>query len=156
MQALPEGSSLASLKLDLLRVVCSHEHFVTLNLPFGTPLSPSPPASPCPSIASSQGSAVSGSTLTDRSAFAELSPEYRQQHFLLGLLLSDLATVLHTSNPTLQGKAVNAVRNLLTSHDWDPRFTDLDAVRPRVATLYLPLVAVVVDALPCLYDWRAD
>ncbi|EEC02254.1 signal recognition particle receptor, putative [Ixodes scapularis] len=26
----------------------------------------------------------------------------------------------------------------------------------RVATLYLPLVAVVVDALPCLYDWRAD
>ncbi|KAG0420649.1 hypothetical protein HPB47_003371, partial [Ixodes persulcatus] len=122
MQALPEGSSLASLKLDLLRV----------------------------------GSAVSGSTLTDRSAFAELSPEYRQQHFLLGLLLSDLATVLHTSNPTLQGKAVNAVRNLLTSHDWDPRFTDLDAVRPRVATLYLPLVAVVVDALPCLYDWRAD
>uniref|UniRef100_A0A6B0VH54 Putative ph domain-containing protein n=1 Tax=Ixodes ricinus TaxID=34613 RepID=A0A6B0VH54_IXORI len=156
MQALPEGSSLASLKLDLLRVVCSHEHFVTLNLPFGTPLTPSPPASPCPSIASSQGSAVSGSTLTDRSAFAELSPEYRQQHFLLGLLLSDLATVLHTSNPTLQGKAVNAVRNLLTSHDWDPRFTDLDAVRPRVATLYLPLVAVVVDALPCLYDWRAD
>ncbi|XP_040062758.1 dedicator of cytokinesis protein 7 isoform X1 [Ixodes scapularis] len=156
MQALPEGSSLASLKLDLLRVVCSHEHFVTLNLPFGTPLTPSPPASPCPSIASSQGSAVSGSTLTDRSAFAELSPEYRQQHFLLGLLLSDLATVLHTSNPTLQGKAVNAVRNLLTSHDWDPRFNDLDAVRPRVATLYLPLVAVVVDALPCLYDWRAD
>ncbi|CAN8011055.1 unnamed protein product, partial [Ixodes pacificus] len=156
MQALPEGSSLASLKLDLLRVVCSHEHFVTLNLPFGTPLTPSPPASPCPSIASSQGSAVSGSTLTDRSAFAELSPEYRQQHFLLGLLLSHLATVLHTSNPTLQGKAVNAVRNLLTSHDWDPRFTDLDAVRPRVATLYLPLVAVVVDALPCLYDWRAD
>lgn len=101
MQALPEGSSLASLKLDLLRVVCSHEHFVTLNLPFGTPLTPSPPASPCPSIASSQGSAVSGSTLTDRSAFAELSPEYRQQHFLLGLLLSDLATVLHTRCPPL-------------------------------------------------------
>ncbi|CAN8004691.1 unnamed protein product, partial [Ixodes hexagonus] len=156
IQALPDASSLASLKLDFLRVVCSHEHFVTLNLPFATPLTPSPPTSPCPSIASSQGSAVSGSTLTDRSAFAELSPEFRQQHFLMGLVLSDLATVLQTCNPGLQGKAVNMVRNLLTSHDWDPRFTDLDAVRPRVATLYLPLVAVVVDALPCLFDWRSD
>ncbi|KAL3252390.1 hypothetical protein MRX96_017703 [Rhipicephalus microplus] len=157
IQSLPDASSLASLKLDFLRVLCSHEHFVTLNLPFATPLTPSPPTSPCPSIASSQGSVVSSSTLTDRgSAFAELSPEFRQQHFLVGLVLADLATTLQSSNSTLQAKAVNMARNLLTMHDWDPRFADLDVVRPRVAALYLPLIAVVVDALPCLFEWRPE
>ncbi|KAK8766565.1 hypothetical protein V5799_006661 [Amblyomma americanum] len=157
IQSLPDASSLAALKLDFLRVLCSHEHFVTLNLPFGTPLSPSPPTSPCPSIASSQGSVVSSSTLTDRGCtFAELSPEFRQQHFLVGLVLADLAINLQSSNSMLQAKAVNMVRNLLTVHDWDPRFTDLDTVRPRVAALYLPLIAVVVDALPCLFEWRPE
>ncbi|XP_075527914.1 dedicator of cytokinesis isoform X1 [Dermacentor variabilis] len=157
IQSLPDASSLASLKLDFLRVLCSHEHFVTLNLPFATPLTPSPATSPCPSIASSQGSVVSSSTLTDRgSAFAELSPEFRQQHFLVGLVLADLATTLQTSNSQLQAKAVNMARNLLTVHDWDPRFTDLDVVRPRVAALYLPLIAVVVDALPCLFEWQPE
>lgn len=49
-------------KLDFLRVVCSHEHFVALNLPFGTPYTAlSAPCSPTPSITSnhSQNSYIS-------------------------------------------------------------------------------------------------
>lgn len=52
-------------KLDFLRIVCSHEHFVALNLPFATPFtSSSAPCSPSPSINSnnSQYSLVSGPT----------------------------------------------------------------------------------------------
>lgn len=40
-------------KLDFLRIVCSHEHFVALNLPFGTPYTTlSAPCSPTPSVTS--------------------------------------------------------------------------------------------------------
>lgn len=40
-------------KLDFLRIVCSHEHFVALNLPFATPYTIiSAPCSPTPSTAS--------------------------------------------------------------------------------------------------------
>jgi hypothetical protein len=84
-------------QLDFLRIICSHEHFVALNLPFGTPFMPSSaPASPNPSIASStsQSSFISTLVGADRVNFAELSPDFRQQHFLVGLVLSDLAAVL--------------------------------------------------------------
>lgn len=30
----------------------------------------------------------------DKALFADLNPEFRQQHFLVGLVLSELATVL--------------------------------------------------------------
>lgn len=40
-------------KLDFLRIICSHEHFVALNLPFATPYTLiSAPCSPTPSVAS--------------------------------------------------------------------------------------------------------
>lgn len=40
-------------KLDFLRIVCSHEHFIALNLPFATPYTMiSAPCSPTPSTAS--------------------------------------------------------------------------------------------------------
>lgn len=92
---LADASSLISLKLDFLRIVCSHEHYVALNLPFGTTLTPSAPSSPSPSISSSTSQTSTG-TLIERCMFAELSNEYRIQHFLVGLALSDLATVFDT------------------------------------------------------------
>ena len=39
----------------------------------------------------------------------------------------------------------------MASHDSDPRFQDAD-VRARVATIYLPLLSTVMDALSQLYD----
>lgn len=76
-------------QLDFVRILCSHEHFVALNLPFGTPFMwSSAPASPTPSQASST------SVNRDKACFAELSYEYKQQHFLMGLVLTDLAIVL--------------------------------------------------------------
>lgn len=40
-------------KLDFLRIVCSHEHYVALNLPFATPYTMvSAPCSPTPSVTS--------------------------------------------------------------------------------------------------------
>lgn len=93
INALADATSLFTLKLDFLRIVCSHEHFVTLNLPLGIPLTPSAPSSPSPSTTSS-ASFSSNSTMLEKHIFTELSMEYRMQHFLIGLVLADLSTVL--------------------------------------------------------------
>lgn len=96
---LTDGTTLMLLRLDFLRIICSHEHFYPLNLPFGTPLTPSGGASsPTPSVVStnSQASYISTSTLTEKGMYYELTMEFRQQHFLVGLMLSDLTTALET------------------------------------------------------------
>ncbi|XP_068201997.1 dedicator of cytokinesis protein 7 isoform X2 [Palaemon carinicauda] len=155
---LPESVSLIDLKLDFVRIVCSHEHYVALNLPFCTPLSAlSAPSSPCPSIGSttSQSSFISTVVGGNRSAFTTLSNSFRQQHFLVGLILSDLATALDINNPSINARAVNTVRNILTSHDTDDRFTEPE-VRSRVAALYLPLINIVIDTLPQLHSFASN
>ncbi|XP_046985251.1 dedicator of cytokinesis protein 7 [Schistocerca americana] len=155
ISSLSDAACLINLKLDFLRIVCSHEHFVALNLPFGTPFTPSSaPSSPNPSISSSTSQSSFVSTLVggDLMSFADLSPAFRQQHFLIGLVLTDLATVLELQNPNLHFKVVNLVRNLLTYHDSDPRFAEPEC-RARVAALYLPFLGIVMDALPQLHGF---
>ncbi|XP_063863721.1 dedicator of cytokinesis protein 7-like isoform X4 [Scylla paramamosain] len=152
---LPDAAPLINLKLDFVRIVCCHEHFVALNLPFCTPLSAiSAPSSPCPSIGSttSQSSFISTVFGGDRSAFMVLSSSFRRQHFLVGLVLSDLSTALEINNPTIHGRAVNTIRNLLGSHDTDERYADPE-IKARVVALYLPLISIVVDALPQLHTF---
>lgn len=41
------------------------------------------------------------------------------------------------------------MRNLLASHDVDPRYQNRD-VKARIAKLYVPLIGIVIDALPQL------
>ncbi|KAL1374744.1 hypothetical protein pipiens_004834 [Culex pipiens pipiens] len=145
-------------KLDFLRIVCSHEHFVALNLPFGTPYTAlSAPCSPTPSVTSnnSQNSYVSAMAGIDKTLYAELSAEFRQQHFLVGLVLQELATVLDISNPPLHGKAIRCLRNLMTSHDLDSRYNEVEA-RARVAALYIPLLGIVMDTIPQLHTPAAE
>lgn len=62
---------------------------------------------------------------------------------------------MNNRSPGLHARAANLVRNLLTSHDYDVRYADANC-KARVATLYLPLIGVLLDALPHLYDWNAD
>ncbi|XP_059491152.1 dedicator of cytokinesis protein 7 isoform X2 [Neocloeon triangulifer] len=158
MMNLPDATGLIHLKSDLLRIVCSHEHFVALNLPFGTPFAPnSGPASPSPSVSSSNSQSSFLSTLVggDKSAYADLSPEFRQQHFLVGLILGELPVVFDTSNPHLHAKCVNMIRNLMTCHDCDPRYADPEC-KSRVAALYLPLLGIVMDCLGQLHTGPHD
>lgn len=52
-------------------------------------------------------------------------------------------------------KAVNNVRNLMTCHDTDPRFTEPES-KARVAALYLPLLVIVMDMLPQLHNCNLE
>uniref|UniRef100_A0A673YNF0 Dedicator of cytokinesis 6 n=1 Tax=Salmo trutta TaxID=8032 RepID=A0A673YNF0_SALTR len=150
-------SSLTALRMDFTRILCSHEHYVTLNLPCSTL---SPPASPSPSTSSttSQGSAFS-SMHQDQgvASMFELSVPFRQQHFLSGLLLTELSLILEPDGEGvffLHKKAISAVHSLMSSHDADPRYTD-PQVRTHIAQLYLPLIPIVMDTLPQLHDFTA-
>ncbi|XP_073686240.1 dedicator of cytokinesis protein 7 [Garra rufa] len=148
-------SSLTALRMDFIRIVCSHEHYVTLNLPCATL---SPPASPSPSTSSttSQSSAFS-SHVQDQGVVSmfELSVPFRQQHFLSGLLLVELSLVLEPDREGLfflHKKAISALHSLLCSHDADPRYID-PQVRSHIAQLYLPLIPIVMETLPQLHDF---
>ena len=74
-------------KFDLLRIVCSHEYFVALNLPLATPL-----FAPVLEIYNDENLYQED----DYGSMAQLSIRYRQQHYLAGLLLVELAYVLQT------------------------------------------------------------
>ncbi|XP_043955473.1 dedicator of cytokinesis protein 7-like isoform X5 [Gambusia affinis] len=149
------SSSLNALRMDFMRIVCSHEHYVILNLPCSTL---SPPASPSPSTSSttSQSSAFSGMVQDQGVAtMFEMSVPFRQQHFLSGLLLTELALILDPDGEGvffLHKKAICAIHSLLCSHDADPRYQD-PQVRAHVAQLYLPLLPIVMESLPQLHDF---
>uniref|UniRef100_A0A674DWM0 Dedicator of cytokinesis 7 n=1 Tax=Salmo trutta TaxID=8032 RepID=A0A674DWM0_SALTR len=147
-----QNPTLESLRLDLLRIVCSHEHYVTLNLPCSLL---TPPASPSPSVSSSSGFSTHAQDQKIANMF-ELSVPFREQHYLAGLVLSELAVIL---DPEAEGsvhcKVVSVVHNLLSSHDSDPRYADPE-VKARVAMLYLPLIGIVMETLPQLHDFTED
>uniref|UniRef100_A0A8C8FSV5 Dedicator of cytokinesis 6 n=1 Tax=Oncorhynchus tshawytscha TaxID=74940 RepID=A0A8C8FSV5_ONCTS len=144
-------SSLTALRMDFTRIVCSHEaNFKVLPLP-------PPTIHPSPSF--SQGSAFS-SMHQDQgvASMFELSVPFRQQHFLSGLLLTELSLILEPDGEGvffLHKKAISAVHSLMCSHDADPRYTD-PQVRAHIAQLYLPLIPIVMDSLPQLHDFTGE
>ncbi|KAH7727015.1 Dock6 protein [Aphelenchoides avenae] len=187
-------TSLMVLKLEFMRIVCSHEHFAIHNIPFDVPTSANappgsglptfktstsmtaisnassssgssserppglhhsasaahPPAPPSPSGSSSLSSRCSSHT-ADAHSFLDLTTQYRSKHFFLGIVLSDLASVLNSSNQILQAKAIGLLRTLLSTHEADSRLTD-GSLKNRVAALYLPLIGIVLDVRDSLFD----
>ncbi|XP_071435974.1 dedicator of cytokinesis protein 8 isoform X2 [Pithys albifrons albifrons] len=146
-------STLISMRLEFLRILCSHEHYLNLNFFFMA--SASAPASPSPSLSSQNSSSCSSFQDQKITGMFDLSAEYRQQHFLTGLLFTELAAALDTDSEGItkvQRKAVSAVLSLLSSHDLDPRCSKKE-VKIKIAALYLPLVGIILDSLPQLHDF---
>ncbi|KAM8802085.1 dedicator of cytokinesis protein 8 [Rhynchonycteris naso] len=147
--------TLISMRLEFLRILCSHEHYLNLNLFFMN--ADTAPASPCPSISSQNSSSCSSFQDQKIASMFDLTPEYRQQHFLTGLLFTELAAALDAEGDgtsRVQRKAVSAIHSLLSSHDLDPRCVKPE-VKVKIAALYLPLVGIILDTLPQLYDFTA-
>ena len=139
--------NISFLKLELLHILCTHEHFVILNLPFPCN-DQSPNISPSPSM-SSIVSSISSFSLAIKDAsqsLGELSMEFREQHFLIGLLLCELKNSFDSNEQDLMKQAVDVIRDLIASHDLDPRY-DSVVCRNRIAALYVPLIAIVMDIL---------
>ncbi|XP_028849736.1 dedicator of cytokinesis protein 8 isoform X2 [Denticeps clupeoides] len=139
--------TLISMRLDFLRVLCSHEHYLNLSLFFSSPSLGSAPASPSPSISSQNSSSCS---FQDQkiSCMFDLTPEFKQQHYMTGLLLTELSAALdmESEGGKVQRKAINATYCLLSAHDLDPCCVQPE-VRAKIAALYLPLVGIIIDSI---------
>ena len=85
--------NLTELKIQFLRIVCNHEHYVQLNLPLRPSLIPVVPEENTSPVGS-MGSGLEEVGLSPMDAIAELSPDFRQHHYLSGLLLSELSIIL--------------------------------------------------------------
>uniref|UniRef100_A0A8L8KVX2 HECT-type E3 ubiquitin transferase n=1 Tax=Heligmosomoides polygyrus TaxID=6339 RepID=A0A8L8KVX2_HELPZ len=118
----PAATTLMLLKMDFVRIVSSHEHFVILNLPFGPPHS-------APSSTSSSSIGLSSGTGSSTLQLQPLSPE----------------------SISITSRAISLIHNLLSAHEADSRLTD-PMIRARIAALYLPLVTIVLDVAGQIHD----
>ncbi|XP_050738114.1 dedicator of cytokinesis protein 9-like isoform X2 [Eriocheir sinensis] len=115
-------------KFTLLRVVCSHEHFVPLNLPiFNTPLSPD----------------AKKAKLRHGTDEFFLSTDFNSRHFLVGALLSELRVSLGEI-AEVQRVAIGVLRDLLAKHAFDDRYLQ-SGQQGRIACLYFPIVSILLE-----------
>eukprot|EP01135_Chromosphaera_perkinsii_P006340 Nk52_evm69s485 gene=Nk52_evmTU69s485 len=111
---------LLGMKLDFLSIVCNYEHYIPLNLPF---------------------------LFDDEANLAfsvELCPEYVQNHYLAGLLLSEVSALFVHPQKNIRCEAIETLRNLLLKHECDARYMEYHQ-KERVFGLYFPLVGILVD-----------
>ncbi|RXM93449.1 Dedicator of cytokinesis protein 11, partial [Acipenser ruthenus] len=94
---------LTQFKFEFLLTVCSHEHYIPLNLPmtFGK---------------------TKLQRVQDLSLEYSLSEEYCRNHFLVGLLLRELAVALQDGYE-IRHLAISVLKNLMIKHAFDDRFT---------------------------------
>lgn len=88
-------------QLDFLKIVCSHEHYVPLNLISNNFHNLSPTFSVASTI-SNQSLSMASNTITTVAEstvkeYSELSLGFRRHHYLVGLVLSEFVTVLQCS-----------------------------------------------------------
>ena len=75
-----------------------------------------------------------------------MSDQFRQFHFPVGVLLSLLCTSLNETKE--QRKiAIQIFRNILCKHSYDTRYNTDKAKQARIASLYLPLIDILLENL---------
>uniref|UniRef100_A0A3B4V581 Dedicator of cytokinesis 11 n=1 Tax=Seriola dumerili TaxID=41447 RepID=A0A3B4V581_SERDU len=101
--SLKDPKVLAEMKFDFLMTVSNHEHFIPLNLPmaFGR---------------------TKLQRVQEQSLEFSLTEEYCRNHFLVGLLLREVAEALQ-QGPEVRQLAVSVLKNLLIKHAMDDRYT---------------------------------
>ncbi|ESP01696.1 hypothetical protein LOTGIDRAFT_172449 [Lottia gigantea] len=110
-------------KFEYLRIICSHEHFIPLSLPL------------------MRKGLVKN--FKDLKHDYTLSDDYRQIHYLVGLLLHELKMALNEPRD-IRRSAITVLRNQLAKHSFDDRYAT-KSQQGRIAALYLPLVTILLD-----------
>ncbi|XP_055868577.1 dedicator of cytokinesis protein 9-like isoform X6 [Biomphalaria glabrata] len=126
-----DSKTLHDIKFEFLRIVCSHEHFIPLSLPLMR-----------------RGMVKNFKELFKTQEYLRhdycLSDEFRQNHYLVGLLLFELRLAM-TEQRAIRRSAITVLRNQLAKHSFDDRYATLNQ-QGRIAALYLPLIGVLLDS----------
>ncbi|XP_041051229.1 dedicator of cytokinesis protein 11 isoform X1 [Carcharodon carcharias] len=119
-----DPKALTEYKLDFLQIVCNHEHFIPLNLPI--------------SFAKNRLLRIQ-----DLQLECTLSDDFCKNHFLVGLLLRELAAALNESRDIRHG-AIAIVKSLMIKHASDDRYLHKN-MQARITLLYLPLLKLLFE-----------
>ncbi|XP_053273525.1 dedicator of cytokinesis protein 9 isoform X1 [Pleuronectes platessa] len=119
-----DPKTLYEFKFEFLRVVCSHEHYVPLNLPmpFG------------------KGRIQ---RFQDLQLDYSLTDDFCRNHFLVGLLLREVGGALQEFREVRQ-IAIVVLKGLMIKHTFDDRYA-AKSQQARLATLYLPLFGLLQE-----------
>lgn len=109
-------------KFAFLQEICSHEHYVPLNLPIL--LSPK----------NRQPNLIQRFTLSE---------EFCRQHFLAGILLQEVKSALNEAGH-IRKLALTALKELMAKHDLDDRYQN-KGQSARIAILYIPWLGIVME-----------
>uniref|UniRef100_A0A8C7R9H4 Dedicator of cytokinesis 11 n=1 Tax=Oncorhynchus mykiss TaxID=8022 RepID=A0A8C7R9H4_ONCMY len=118
---------LTEMKFDFLMTVCNHEHYIPLNLPMA--------------FGRTKLQRVQGRLLSHQSLESALTEDYCKNHFLVGLLLREVAEALQGS-PEVRQLAVAVLKNLLIKHAMDDRYT-----QSSLSVCHSPVVSLSLDNL---------
>ncbi|XP_028330887.1 dedicator of cytokinesis protein 11 isoform X3 [Gouania willdenowi] len=138
--SLKDPKVLSEMKFDFLMVVCNHEHFIPLNLPmaFGRT-----------KLQRVQDFILYATELfgpVDQCMEFSLTEDYCRNHFLVGLLLREVADALQQS-PEVRQLAVSVLKNLLIKHAMDDRYSLFKNQQARICLLYMPLYELLYQNL---------
>lgn len=121
--------TLQEFKFNFIQEVCSHEHYIQLNLPFMLN-----PNHRTPDILQQ---------------FC-LSEVFCRQHYLAGFLLQEVKSSLNEVNH-IRKLALSTLKDLLAKHDLDDRYQAKGQLN-RIAMLYVPWLGIVLENLARIPD----
>lgn len=129
--ATADPRALHEFKYVFIQEICSHEHYVPLNLPFL--MSPK-------------------NRLPDILQQFTLSEEFCRQHFLAGLLLQEVRSSLNEVSQ-IRKMALKTLKELMAKHDADDRYQNKGQMA-RIAMLYIPWLGIVMENRARISDSR--
>ncbi|XP_055012660.1 dedicator of cytokinesis protein 11 isoform X2 [Boleophthalmus pectinirostris] len=137
---LKDPKLLSEMKFEFLMTVCNHEHFIPLNLPMAFGRTKLQRVQDLIPYATELFGPV------EQSLEYNLTEEFCRNHFLVGLLLREVAEALQQA-PEVRQLSVSVMKNLLIKHAMDDRYTAFKNQQARICLLYLPLVELLYQNL---------
>uniref|UniRef100_A0A3Q2CL51 Dedicator of cytokinesis 11 n=1 Tax=Cyprinodon variegatus TaxID=28743 RepID=A0A3Q2CL51_CYPVA len=138
--SLKDPKVLTEMKFEFLMAVCNHEHFIPLNLPMAFGRTKLQRVQDLIPYATELFGPV------EQSLEFSLTEEYCRNHFLVGLLMREIAEALQ-QGPEVRQLAVSILKNLLIKHAMDDRYTAFKNQQARICMLYLPLYELLYQNL---------
>uniref|UniRef100_F1KPQ6 Dedicator of cytokinesis protein 11 n=1 Tax=Ascaris suum TaxID=6253 RepID=F1KPQ6_ASCSU len=170
-----DSRALRDYKLEFLQILIAHEHWLPLNLTLLCDSSGEVMRKESSTIGYTRSSPTVGTVSASGSGFLSsffsrifssssvgsnpleanrylryvdefsLSESYCSRHFLVGLLFQEFIASLREPRD-YRRRTIALFRNLLAKHAADKRYTNAEA-QSRIATLYTPLLRLIVDNL---------
>nr|XP_032833671.1 dedicator of cytokinesis protein 9 isoform X1 [Petromyzon marinus] len=134
-----DPKTLFEFKLAFLKEICSHEHYIPLNLAMSFSRGRIQRYQDLlfPTEATREG-------LPDLQLDYSLTEDFCKNHFLVGLLLREVSSALQQESGDVRPAAIAVLKQLMAKHAHDDRYAHKNQ-QARIASLYLPLLGIALE-----------